>query len=242
LIQSSLFAQKQYGNISVVVTSRFGGFSSGDFSSLNLASHVGDDSSVVAKNHQVLTELLGADSLKVLAATHGADVQVVEKNTKVHPGDGLITRAQNLGLVALAADCVPFALIDTVAQIVAVGHCGWQGLVAELPKSISSEFSEQGGDPTRSIAVLGPAICGKCYEVGADRVELVTKKCPSAVIDEHHLDISAGVITQLRQSGFKIEQISACTAESDTLYSYRRDEITGRHALAVVIHQRENEV
>jgi copper oxidase (laccase) domain-containing protein len=60
------------------------------------------------------------------------------------------------------------------------------------------------------------------------------------VIDSSHLDIAAGVNGQLADYGFEIEQISACTAESDSLYSYRRDGITGRHALAVVIHQSDN--
>ena len=238
--QSLIFAQRHFGDISVVVTTRFGGNSSDPFSSLNLATHVGDNESAVLKNRDLLIELLQAHSLKVLAATHGADVQFVDSQSTVLPGDGFVTKSKNLGLVALAADCAAFALIDPVAEIVAVGHCGWQGLVAELPQSVSGEFIRHGGDPNRSVAVLGPTICGGCYEVPAERVELVAQKCRSAVFDATHLDIAAGVIEQLSLFGFQIEPISACTKENDALYSYRRDGVTGRHALAVVIHRREN--
>ena len=236
----SFFAERRYGDVSVVVTNRFGGYSNGPFSQLNLADHVGDNLITVTRNRELLCEFLDADSLKVLAATHGAEVQFVDPNTTVQPGDGLVSKSANLGLVALAADCATIALIDPVAQIIAAGHCGWQGLVAQLPKSLVNEFTRQGGIPSRSIAVLGPTICGKCYEVSGDRVAFVSEVNPSAVIDKTHLDIAAGVKEQLSQYGFEIEQISACTAESDSLFSYRRDGITGRHALAVVIHQSDN--
>jgi YfiH family protein len=240
LSNKSIFAERHYGDVSVVVTSRFGGYSEEPFNQFNLADHVGDDLNAVTKNREYLRPLIKAESLQVLAATHGADVQFVDFQSTVQPGDGLVTKSSNLGLVALAADCATIALVDPVAQVVAVGHFGWQGLVAELPKSLANEFAEQGGIPSRSIAVLGPTICGKCYEVSSDRTALVSATSPNAVIDSSHLDIAAGVNGQLADYGFEIEQISACTAESDSLYSYRRDGITGRHALAVVIHQSDN--
>ena len=238
--KSPLFAERKYGEIYVAVTSRCGGYSNGAFSSFNLADHVGDDDGAVTKNRELLCNLLDADSLKVLAATHGSDVMFVSPQAQVMPGDGFVTNSKNLGLVALAADCAPFTLIDPVAQVVAVGHCGWQGLVAELPKSLANEFLQQGGVPSRSVAVLGPTICGECYEVPAERVGLVAAKCPIGVVDECHLDISAGVKEQLGVFGFEVEQVATCTLENEDLYSYRRDGLTGRHALAVVIHEREN--
>jgi YfiH family protein len=240
LSQSLIFAQLHFGEISVVATTRFGGNSSEPFSSLNLAVHVGDDESAVLKNRDLLSQLLQADALKVLAAAHGADLQFIDSKSTVRPGDGFVTKSKNLGLVALAADCAVFALVDPVAEIVAVGHCGWQGLVAQLPRALTREFAAHGGNPNRSIAVIGPTICAHCYEVPPERVELVAQKCQSAVLDETHLDIAGGVRQQLSEFGFQIEQISACTKESNALYSYRRDGLTGRHALAVVIHGREN--
>lgn len=242
MIQSPIFAKREYGNIAVISTSRFGGVSTGKFKSFNLADHVGDDSQQVASNRQVLAQLLEANSLKVLAANHGADVQFVDESSTITPGDGFVTKSINLGLVALAADCVPFALVDPTAQLVAVGHCGWKGLVAKLPEALAQTFAEHGGQASRSIAVLGPAICAKCYEVETDRVDLVALSCPSAVADKRHLDISAGVIEKLANVGFQIEQIAGCTVQNSELYSYRRDGVTGRHALAVVINQSENEL
>ena len=242
MIDSPIFAERKFGKISVVVTNRAGGSSSAQFSSFNLADHVGDDPRSVAENRRVLANLLQVDSVKVLDANHGCDVQIVNYDSVVMPGDGMVTKSVNLGLVALAADCVPFALVDPIAQIVAVGHCGWKGLVTGLPKALAQSFIEQGGDSARATAVLGPAICSQCYEVDGNRVHQLAEICPRSVADENHLDIRAGVAEQLGGFGFVIEHIFACTLESPDLYSYRRDGITGRHALAVVINQGKNEL
>lgn len=242
MIESPIYAERHFGDVSALVTSRFGGVSRDQFSSFNLATHVNDDQECVSQNRTKLSTLLHADSLKILSATHGADVQVVAAHSQVNPGDGLVTRATNLGLVALAADCVTIALVDPETKVVAVGHCGWQGLVAGLPEVLAQTFIREGGIASHSHAVLGPAICGNCYEVDADRAAQVAKVCPSAVVAENHIAVSTGVIAQLSGFGFEIEQIPGCTFESEQLFSYRRDEITGRHALAVVIHQGENEL
>ena len=242
MIESPIYAERHFGDVSVFATSRSGGISRGQFSSFNLANHVSDDPACVVQNRTTLAGLLQANSLKVLTATHGADVQVVDSQSQVLPGDGLITRATSLGLVALAADCVAFALIDPVANVIAVGHAGWQGLLVGLPDALAQAFIQEGGSASQSHAVLGPAICSNCYEVEAERVAQVATVCPSAVADATHIDVSAGVFAKLTAFGFAIEQIPGCTMESDQLFSYRRDGLTGRHALAVVIHQGENEL
>lgn len=235
-----LFASRTYGSISVLVTNTFGGQSIAPYGQFNLADYVGDDSRSVAANQQQLRSLLEAKQLKILSATHGNQVQVVTDESKVLPGDGLVTNCADVGLVALAADCVPLALLDEHSGVIAVGHCGWQGLVNKLPMSLILEFERQGGRADTSVAVIGPAICASCYEVPAQRVDAVERVCPAAVRDQRHLAIAAGVRAELHSFGFSIDEIAACTFESNELYSFRRNRVTGRHALAAVRHGGDN--
>ena len=205
-----------------------------------MADYVGDDPQVVRQNQNLLAQQLQATGLKVLAANHGNQVQVVDSETAVLPGDGFVTTSANLALVALAADCATFGLIDPVSNVLAVGHCGWKGLVNRLPDAVVYEFQNQGGNCASSIALIGPTICPDCYQVGADRVAAVGQICPAAVASETSLSIAAGVKQALDAAGFKVEQISACTYETSNLYSYRRNNLTGRHALALIRTESED--
>ncbi len=236
----SFFEARNFGSISLAVTSTHGGFSTGNFESFNLANYVGDDLQAVARNQDLLAKHLRARDLKVLAANHGNQVQVVDSKSTVAPGDGLVTKSANVALVALAADCATFGLIDPVSNVLAVGHCGWKGLVNRLPEAVVQEFANQGGDFSRSMAVIGPTICANCYRVDADRVAQVSQICPAAVASETNLDIAAGVKTTLENLGFRVEQISACTFETSNLYSFRRNNLTGRHALALIRTESED--
>ncbi|MBU6347530.1 MAG: laccase domain-containing protein [Actinomycetales bacterium] len=230
----SLFASRNFKTVSVVVTNRLGGVSLPPFAQLNLAEHVGDELAAVTSNRQLLTKYLTASEAKFISAVHGNQVQVVDLHTEVKPGDGLVSTATNTALIALAADCATFALIDEVAGVIAVGHCGWQGLAAQLPKMLIGTFEQQGARPASSVAVVGPTICGSCYQVPAERVSAVHAVCPAAVQDENHLDIARGVTSVLTAHGIEVENLGSCTVENSQLYSYRRDGVTGRHALAVI--------
>lgn len=236
----TLFASRNLKTVSVVVTNRFGGVSLPPFAELNLAEHVGDQAAAVTSNRQLLARHLWASEAKFISAVHGNQVQVVAADTEVKPGDGLVSTATNTALVALAADCATFSLIDEIAGVIAVGHCGWQGLRAELPKALIAKFEQQGATLANSIAVVGPTICGTCYQVPVERVLAVREVCPAAVQDETHLDIARGVTSVLTTHGITVENLGSCTFENSELYSYRRDGITGRHALAVIRHGSED--
>jgi len=84
-------------------------------------------------------------------------------------------------------------------------------------------------------AVTGPAICGGCYEVPAQMQARVSAIVPAAKCETSAgtggLDIAAGARAQLAEAGVaSITADGRCTRESDDLYSYRRDGVTGRFA------------
>jgi copper oxidase (laccase) domain-containing protein len=84
-------------------------------------------------------------------------------------------------------------------------------------------------------AVIGPAICGRCYEVPPELQARVGAVAPAAMCGTAAgtcgLDIAAGLQAQLATAGVAtIGTDGRCTAESPGLYSYRRDGRTGRFA------------
>jgi YfiH family protein len=230
-------AKFDFGSVTVTALSRNGGVSKFPYDTLNLSTRVGDQPEAVASNLSKVQRLIKAQGLAILQAEHGVKVHQAIRAGEAAPGDGLVCTKPGLGIIALSADCVPFALVDPIAKVIAVGHAGWRGVLADLMSQLSKSFVKSGGDITQSTAILGPAICGSCYEVPGDRVKLFKKSNPDAILDKTHLDISAGVRAKLNELGYKTNQVLACTYEETKLFSYRRvgGGPTGRTGLAAVI-------
>ncbi len=234
----SEYARIDLGPISVVALSRHGGVSVCPYESLNLGSYVGDNPTDVAQNFSRVQKLVGAQQLTWLNANHGTTVHFADKPGQAPPGDGLVTTERRHGIVALSADCVPFALVDPNNLVIAVGHAGWKGVLANLMNVLTNSFVKYGGVPSNSTAVIGPSICGSCYEVGPERVALFSDAMPSAIFDQTHLSLANGVKSKLVELGFSITQIPGCNFEDKNLFSFRRANggPTGRGGLVAMIN------
>ena len=224
------------GRICVTALSRHGGVSTGLYESLNLGSHVGDNPSSVETNWQIVRDLVGASGITYLNAEHGTTVNIARDSGQAPLGDGLVCKTAKHAIAALSADCIPVALVDPINNVIAVGHAGWKGVLANLMIELAKSFAELGADISKSTAVIGPSICGDCYEVGPDRVELFGNS--ASVKDLTHLDLAAGVREQLSDLGFEITQIPGCNFEDENLFSYRRSggKPTGRGGLVAIIN------
>ena len=234
--QPQIFDQLTFSNVKVIAFSRNGGSSTAPFNSLNLADYVGDDQAAVRRNLDLVALLAGTPNVCVMTATHGNKVNVVTDTVTVPRGDGLVTSESNLALLALAADCVGFALADPVSGVIAVGHAGWRGVLADVMQSVVDSFVLSGGNLAQTKAVIGPAICGSCYEVPRERVSQFLTRYPEAVFDETHLDLVAGVRSVLAKQIDQIHELPGCTQENKNLFSYRNSsgKPTGRGGLLVV--------
>ena len=232
---AQIFDQTSFDSVKVIALSRNGGLSNAPFDSLNLADYVGDESQAVRANLALVTELAGASGIAVMSATHGNKVNVVSSLGLAPSGDGLVTRESNLALLALTADCVGFALTDSVSGVIAVGHAGWRGVLANVMQSVVDTFVLSGGKLAQTKAVIGPAICGSCYEVPRDRVSEFSEQ-PAAIFDETHLDLRAGVRSVLAKHIDSVYEFPGCTQESENLFSYRKasGQPTGRGGLLVI--------
>ncbi|MEV7548838.1 peptidoglycan editing factor PgeF [Amycolatopsis sp. NPDC089917] len=222
-----------------VVTTRAGGASRPPYDTFNLGDHVGDDAGDVYANRKRLATELGLteDRLAWMEQVHGRTATVVDgsETSAAEATDALVTAQAGLALVVLVADCVPLMLADAEAGVVAAVHAGRVGArVGVVPAAVEAMRS-LGAEPARTEALLGPAICGDCYEVPADMAADVEKHVPGSACKTRKgtpgLDLRAGLWRQLADLGVgKIGVDPRCTNEDKTLFSFRRDGTTGRIA------------
>jgi YfiH family protein len=104
---------------------------------------------------------------------HGAVVRVHDDGPPglhVSPAtDGHVTRAPGVLLAVSVADCVPIALLHPGSRIVALLHGGWRGVAAGILEYGLEVLGERLRAPAEELHVhLGPAICGRCYQVGPE--------------------------------------------------------------------------
>jgi YfiH family protein len=236
-MNAQVFGRVSIEGIQAVALSRIGGTSLAPFDSLNLASYVGDSTENVSANLAIACDLVSAQEISVMNAEHGNMVRVVTKSGVAQPSDGLITKQTGLALAALAADCVPFGLVDPVNGLIAVGHAGWRGVLANVMQALLDGFIASGADLNHTQAIIGPAICAKCYEVPAERIEQFRDSRSEAIASSRNLDLTAGVKSVLSSQVKAIHEITGCTYESSNLFSYRRaaGEPTGRGGLVIAI-------
>ena len=220
------------------VTDRSGGVSRGRYSGLNLGKHVDDDADAVSANRLRLTERLGRPVV-YMDQCHGAEVAVVDGVPEVAPScDAVVTRSTEIALAVLVADCVPVLLSG--GGVIAAVHAGRPGLVAGVVPRALAVMRELGADELD--AVVGPSVCGRCYEVPAEMRDTAARVEPvSATVSwtgTPAIDVAAGVVAQLRAGGVEVRWVPGCSRERDDLYSYRRDGRTGRFAGVVAQESR----
>jgi hypothetical protein len=121
--------------------------------------------------------LLAATEMETAAharQVHGADIFThLERGA---PGiaamdgyDGHLTDRAGLLLTVGVADCVPVSVVDPDLRTVALLHSGWRGTAAGIAeRGLRLLLARGAGDPARLYLHCGPAICGRCYEVGPE--------------------------------------------------------------------------
>jgi polyphenol oxidase len=225
------------GDVRFALTDRVGGVSTEPYAQLNLARHVGDDAGAVDENRRRLAGEIGLPVGRVvfMNQVHGGEVAVVDGQWPAQPAevDALVTRSAVVVLAVLVADCVPVFLADPSARVVAVAHAGRGGLLANIVGSTVEVMRDLGAH--QIYARVGPAVCGRCYEVPEGLRAAVAAVEPAAWSTSRTgtpaLDVAAGVSAQLRRLGVvDVTRLVGCTVEDPSLFSYRRDHVTGRFA------------
>ncbi|MDX8034401.1 peptidoglycan editing factor PgeF [Lentzea sp. BCCO 10_0856] len=227
-----------------VVTTRSGGVSKAPYESFNLGDHVGDDEKAVVANRARLAEGIGLEPERLvwMEQVHGRTVATVDgpQAEPLEATDAVVTKQAGLGLVVLTADCVPVLLGDEEAGVIGAVHAGRVGARVGVVVEALKAMMAQGAELERIEVLLGPAVCGECYEVPVDMQRDVEKHLPGSASKSRKgtpaLDLRAGLWNQLGSAGVgKIGVDPRCTFEEKDLFSHRREAPTGRLASVVWI-------
>ena len=225
----------------------------------NVGMHVADDPSLVRERRQSLAQRLGRDvvwmdqthSTRVELLRVGGDelVNVDSEAALEHPApgewgpvdaDGVVIDARGCqGAPALAvqtADCLPVVFSAASGQIVAAVHAGRRGLLGGILARAVERIRSLADGPID--ALIGPAICGSCYEVPAGMAEESEALMPGIRTltswGTSALDLPHAAASSLEALGVHVDIDARCTREDPSLFSYRRDSSCGRQALIIV--------
>jgi len=206
-------------------TDRRGGESLGVYESLNLALHVGDDPAVVNSNRAKI------GAAQFMNQVHGDHIEVIDAvSLDIPTCDGLITKSPNVSLAVMVSDCIPLLLVSQ--EVVGAIHVGRAGLVNRIALKAIDLMSSLGAIEIH--AILGPSICGSCYEVPFQMQQDVIADHPRAFattrIGTPGLDLPKALIADLVAAGVTYEASTICTFEDQLYFSHRRQNPTGRFA------------
>ena len=188
------------------------------------------------ENFELIKKYLKVNELVSPQQTHGCNVEFSRVGKFEYPQtDALILNNDEHAIFLNFADCTPVILYDKKQKIGAISHAGWRGTVQRIvPKTIEKMQS----NPQDIIAVIGPAICGKCYEVGED----VFNQLKSSV--ENFEGLSQGLFVDLKSINARqleemgVKQIDICpyctSCDNDKFFSYRKENgTTNRHSAVI---------
>jgi YfiH family protein len=234
-------------------TTRLGGVSAPPWDELNLALHVEDEPRRVLANRDLLARHLNASWVNLPQQVHGAGVLVVDSvragRRRIISGgapgvDALVTCEPATPIGVLVADCLPVLIADSVGGVIAAAHVGRRGLAGGVLQATVEAMVTTGARVADAVAVVGPGVCGRCYEVPqqmqTDVAAIVPGTATTTTRGTPGLDLAAGAAHILRDVGIGVvHQTGICTIEDARFYSYRRDGRTGRFAGVLMLAARD---
>ncbi|MBE6287024.1 MAG: peptidoglycan editing factor PgeF [Mediterranea massiliensis] len=165
-------------------TTREGGYSKGNYASMNCTPYTGDNMQAVQRNQQLLCAALPHPSPKLIIPyqTHGTKCCHIdqtflsmtdnEQHQALQGIDAVISKEINVCLCVSTADCIPILLYDQQEKVIATIHAGWRGSVGKIVTICFEEMQRLYSCKGENIqAVIGPGISLDAFEVGDEVYE-----------------------------------------------------------------------
>lgn len=197
----------------------------------NLSLAAGEGHEQGLQRREELCERLGLRWLCASRQTHGSRVHVVNElqGTGGAPvaldADAHATARSGVGVMVLAADCLPIAIGGMGAVVVV--HAGWRGLAGGVIEQAVGALRALTG-ASELTAIVGPAAGACCYEVGPEVHAALG-------VDSHArtVDLRAHAHERLRAVGVaNVQSLDVCTICDERCFSHRRErERAGRQAV-----------
>ena len=180
---------------------------------------------------------IGCDVSRVayVDQVHGADVLYVTEPGLQWSGDAMYTDTADIVLEIRTADCVPILFYaqslegDHIAWAIHSGRWGTQkNIVWNTFDAIKRHIPL---DMDTCMVWIWPSTCEQCFEFGDEVHDLFDPRYITSRWSQHYLDVSWCVYDQLIDTGISpthIQKSPLCTMESDTCYSYRKNQTEER--------------
>lgn len=219
-------------------STRLGGVSAFPDGDLNLAGFNEDLTENICENRRRFLKAIGGDyKLATVWQIHSDLIKTVKTlddlDESDEKADALISNLAGILVGAKTADCVPILIGDPKTGAFAAIHAGWRGTVESIvSKSVAKLITTFRSNPSDLVAAIGPAACGRNYEIGQDVIDEFGKNFAEAekyftpTREGHALvDLHLANRDQLTAIGIEDKNIYTapfCTMErSDIFFSYR---------------------
>ena len=186
---------EEYPELVHAFTTRHGGVSTGEKTSLNFGKGPDETWDNILENYRLLAAALSEEEAERSGTggspavmdrehmvrtdqTHTANVLTVTeehlsmgllREREYTDIDGLITNRPGIALITSHADCNALFFYDPVRKAIGLAHSGWKGTLQEIGAAVIRQMSaEFGTNPADLIAGIGPALCQTCFEVDED--------------------------------------------------------------------------
>ncbi|WP_370875139.1 peptidoglycan editing factor PgeF [Metabacillus malikii] len=254
----SLLIQTEWQNhvegLIVGSTTRNGGVSTADYSSLNLGLHVQDSIEKVVENRKIVADTTSImyDGWTFAEQVHGHHIEKITTENRgkgfysydeaISKCDGFYTSEKGIILALCFADCVPVYFLEPSRKVVGIAHAGWRGTVENIcGKFIDIWKNDELILPENIKVTIGPSISDCCYivdekvisEINKMNIQHINQSYEKITDNEYKLNLKELNKYLLLNAGIKNENITIsqyCTCcEEDLFFSHRRDKgKTGR--------------
>ena len=217
-----------FPQVTCFTTTRFGGVSEGNFSSLNCGIYTEDDPEKIKQNLEIVCNALPKKP-KVLAIPHlalGIDYAHVgrsflkatdeERKARLEGKDILMTKERGICVCVTSADCLPIAIYDAGNNAVCMVHAGWRGTVKHVTLTALQKMEQKFGTKPEDVhVVIGPGISLAGFEVGDEvyeefkessyPIEHVTEWVPRS--HKYHINLWVANRIDMQEFGVPTSQI-----------------------------------
>ena len=223
---------QKFKNINHGFFDNLGGVSNGIYKSLNCGIGSQDKKKNVTKNLKIVSKKIGIKkNIILLHQLHSSKIFFINKISKKKLlGDGLVTNVKNVAIGILTADCAPILFYDPKKNIIGAVHAGWKGAYKKIVKKMINNFKKRGSNLNDILAVIGPCISQKSYEVQNDfkrnflNQSLQNMKHFKVFKNKIYFDLKGYIFNQLKKAGINnIETIKKDTFNpKNNFFSARR--------------------
>lgn len=216
---------------------RKGGVSSGLYNSLNISFASQDEPENITENRVRCSLHLGIspDKLVTLAQCHSDTVITINDAMKLphnQAADALVTQLSDIALGIQTADCAPILFYCPITNTIGATHAGWQGTFKNIHVKTVKTMKNLGANPADIIAVIGPCLHQKSFEVDEQFKMNFIQEHPQSepyftrIKNRYHFDNANFIRHGLIACGMAEQSIEILPhdtyADTDNFFSFRR--------------------